>query len=108
LAKFSLFPCNKVAARYRISPRLGGGVFFHDLYASWAAVMAAFMSSGSDFWNNPISSLRLAGFIFSNVWPLTEGTHSPVIKFAWIFGGVIIGVLPELAAVHSATARAEF
>jgi hypothetical protein len=45
---------------------------------------------------------------FSNVRPLAEATHSPLMKFLWIFGGAMMTVPPMLARMRPAPGRAKF
>jgi hypothetical protein len=60
------------------SARFGAGVRRHALKARSAASIAALTSSAFDSWKVPMRSSPFAGFVFSNVLPEDDFTHSPL------------------------------
>src|SRR3990172_10943727 len=79
-ARRSLCWARSAPKAYMISPRLGAGVARQAGSASSAARTAAATSAASDAAKWPIRSRLSAGFLDSNVRPLSAGRHSPPMK----------------------------
>src|ERR1035438_6330830 len=69
------------AARNTISARRGAGTRRHFVNARLAASTAASTSALFDRWKMATTSRVSAGLRSSKVWPPTDSTHSPSMKF---------------------------
>jgi hypothetical protein len=81
-----------------ISARLGAATSCHDLKALAAAAAALSTSHLSDFWNVLTSSQVSAGLLFSKVLPVTEATHSPLMKSLYSTVAILVDFAVALAA----------